>query len=73
MHDQLLRACGLDPHELTGRDDATTLTVTTPIDGSVIARLPTHSPADTELAIARAAANASARPRQGEPSSKRAG
>jgi aldehyde dehydrogenase (NAD+) len=54
MHLDVLRACGFGSDELTGGDDAAdTLTVTTPIDGSVIAELPVHSVADTEAAIAR--------------------
>jgi aldehyde dehydrogenase (NAD+) len=50
MHADVLRAAGLAPEELTGGP----LTVTTPIDGSVIAEIAVHSVADTERAIGRA-------------------
>ncbi|MDX2379403.1 MAG: aldehyde dehydrogenase family protein [Acidimicrobiia bacterium] len=55
MYHDVLRACGLDPDELNARDGASTLTVTTPIDGSVIARLTVQSRDDAEAAITRAA------------------
>ncbi|MEU5842868.1 aldehyde dehydrogenase family protein [Rhodococcus sp. NPDC047139] len=45
-----LRRCGAEAH---GAD--TSLVVTTPIDGSVIGRLPAHSPADVDAAISGAA------------------
>jgi aldehyde dehydrogenase (NAD+) len=47
--DELLRGLGVDPGALDGP-----LVVRTPIDGSTIARLPVHSRADAEAAIARA-------------------
>ena len=50
MHLDVLRACGFASDELTGGN----LTVTTPIDGSVIAEVPIHSAGDAEAAIARA-------------------
>ncbi|KAF0674561.1 L-piperidine-6-carboxylate dehydrogenase [Profundibacterium mesophilum] len=51
-HSQILEACGL-PH---GTDGPGGLAVTTPVDGSVIARLSQHSPAQAQEAIDRAAA-----------------
>ncbi len=48
-HQQILDACGFTGDELTGG----TLSVTTPIDGSEIARLATHSTADVEAMIDR--------------------
>jgi aldehyde dehydrogenase (NAD+) len=45
----LLRSLGLDPAALTGP-----LTVRSPIDGSTLAQVPVHSPADADAAIARA-------------------
>jgi aldehyde dehydrogenase (NAD+) len=50
MHRDVLRASGFTADELTGGE----LTVTTPIDGSVIAEVAVHSVADTEACIARA-------------------
>jgi len=50
MHPKVLRAAGFAPEALRGG----TLTVTTPIDGSVIAELHEHSVGQTEAAIARA-------------------
>jgi aldehyde dehydrogenase (NAD+) len=47
--DELLRGLGVDAGVLDGP-----LVVRTPIDGSTIARLPVHSRADAEAAIARA-------------------
>ncbi len=49
-YDSILRACGFSEAELSGGD----LSVTTPIDGSEIARLRQHSPAEAETMIARA-------------------
>jgi len=53
MYDDVLRACGLDPSELTTPGGSTSLPVTTPIDGAVIAAVAIDSPTDTEAAIAR--------------------
>ena len=50
MHRDVLRASGFTADELTGGE----LTVTTPIDGSVIAEVAVHSVADTKVCIARA-------------------
>jgi len=50
MHRDVLSASGFTADELTGGE----LAVTTPIDGSVIAEIALHSPADTEACIARA-------------------
>ena len=49
-HNAILQACGLSETELTGGS----MPVTTPIDGSEIARLHQHSPAEAEAMIARA-------------------
>jgi len=49
-HHTILQACGLSETELTGG----TLSVATPIDGSEIARLHQHTPAEAEAMIARA-------------------
>jgi len=51
-HQEILAACGLTPDELRGG----TLAVTTPIDGSEIARLAEHSVTDVEAAIERGTA-----------------
>ncbi len=48
-YQHILDACGLSAAETTGG----TLSVTTPVDGSEIARVPMHSVADAEAAIAR--------------------
>jgi aldehyde dehydrogenase (NAD+) len=52
---RVLRACGLDPDQLNtgGADSGSVLTITTPIDGSVIARPALHTRTDTEAAIER--------------------
>ncbi|MFC0158415.1 aldehyde dehydrogenase family protein [Mameliella alba] len=47
-YQDILDACGLTAAETTGG----TLSVTTPVDGSEIARVPMHSVADAEAAIA---------------------
>jgi aldehyde dehydrogenase (NAD+) len=49
-YQQILNACGFTSDELAGG----ALSVTTPIDGSEIARLRQHSPRDAEAMIARA-------------------
>jgi len=49
-HHTILQACGLSETELTGG----TLSVATPIDGTEIARLHQHTPAEAEAMIARA-------------------
>ncbi|PZX16320.1 aldehyde dehydrogenase (NAD+) [Palleronia aestuarii] len=50
-HDAILAACGLDRDRITGG----TLAVTTPVDGSEIARVPVTDRSGAEAAIARAA------------------
>jgi aldehyde dehydrogenase (NAD+) len=49
-HHAILQACGLNETELNGGS----MPVTTPIDGSEIARLHQHTPAEAEAMIARA-------------------
>ncbi len=48
-YQDILDACGLTTAQTTGG----TLSVTTPVDGSEIARVPMHTAADAEAAIAR--------------------
>jgi aldehyde dehydrogenase (NAD+) len=50
-HRDIISACGLTPSEIEGG----TLTVRTPVDGAEIARLKTHSAADIQAMIAKAA------------------
>jgi aldehyde dehydrogenase (NAD+) len=50
-HRDIISACGLTPPEIEGG----TLTVRTPVDGAEIARLKTHSAADIQAMIAKAA------------------
>jgi aldehyde dehydrogenase (NAD+) len=66
-YNDILAACGLN----SGNTDGGSLAVTTPIDGSVIARVRTHSLAEAEAVIANAKAAFSAwrlvpAPRRGE-------
>ncbi|MBL4769048.1 MAG: aldehyde dehydrogenase family protein, partial [Rhodobacteraceae bacterium] len=49
-YQEILAACGLKSAETTGG----TLVVTTPVDGSIIATVMTHTPADAQAAIQKA-------------------
>lgn len=49
---EIIAACGLTPAQITGGD----LEITTPIDGSVIANVPTHSLAEAYAIIAKSTA-----------------
>jgi L-aminoadipate-semialdehyde dehydrogenase len=53
IHEQIVKSAGLERSELSHGE----LSVRTPIDGSEIGRIKSHSPADVQEAIARAAAS----------------